>query len=106
MSRVGFAGFVVLFFCGILGMFVFAQMFLSGALIPVNKSSGVLGALAHAMPMTYLIDLLRDLVYQGAPFYSQISMYNPLLDLVIIAAISIASFVIGTFLFVRSERNR
>ncbi|MGA2385126.1 MAG: ABC transporter permease [Candidatus Bathyarchaeia archaeon] len=87
-------------------MFVFAQMFLSGALIPVKNSSGVLGALAHAMPMTYLIDLLRGLVYQGTPFYGQIIMYNPLLDLLIVAAISIASFVIGTFLFVRSERNR
>ncbi len=87
-------------------MFVFAQMFLSGALIPVKNSSGVLGALAHAMPMTYLIDLLRGLVYKGTPFYSQITMYNPLVDLLIVAAISIASFLIGTFIFVRSERNR
>jgi len=87
-------------------MFVFAQMFLSGAFIPINNSSGVLGALSHAMPMTYLVDLLRGLVYQGTPFYSQIAMYNPLLDLAVVVAISIASFVVGTFLFVRSERNR
>jgi ABC-2 type transport system permease protein len=87
-------------------MFVFAQMFLSGAFIPVSNSSGVLGALSHAMPMTYLVDLLRGLVYQGTPFYSQIAMYNPLLDLAVVVAISIASFVVGTFLFVRSERNR
>jgi ABC-2 type transport system permease protein len=87
-------------------LFVFAQMFLSGAFIPINKSSGVLSVLSHAMPLTYMVDLLRGLVYQGTPFYSQIVMYNPLLDLAIVAAISIASFVIGTFLFVRSERNR
>lgn len=87
-------------------MFTFAQMFLSGAFIPVNNSSGVLGALSHAMPLTYIVDLLRGLVYQGTPFYSQIAMYNPIVDLVVVVAISVASFVIGTFLFVRSERNR
>lgn len=58
------------------------------------------------MPLTYVVDLLRGLVYQGAPFYSQVAMYSPVLDLVIVAAVSIASFVVGTFLFVRSERNR
>ena len=87
-------------------MFTFAQMFLSGAFIPINKSNGVLSALSHAMPMTYVVDLLRGLVYRGTPFYSQIALYNPVLDLLIVVAISIASFVIGTFLFVRSERNR
>jgi ABC-2 type transport system permease protein len=87
-------------------MFVFAQMFLSGAFIPVNNSSGVLGALSHAMPMTYVVDMLRGLVYQGTAAYSQVAMYSPLVDLAVIVAIAVASFVVGTFLFVRSERNR
>ena len=34
-------------------MIAFAQMFLSGAIIPIKDSTGVLGVLAHAMPMTY-----------------------------------------------------
>lgn len=79
-------------------MFVFAQMFLSGAFIPVINSIGVLGILAHAMPMTYLVDLLRGLVYQGTPVYSQIVLYNPILDLVIVSAFSVVFFVVGTFL--------
>lgn len=87
-------------------MVAFAQMFLSGAFIPVNNSSGVLGILAHAMPLTYMVDLLRGLVYQGTPAYGHIVLYNPLLDLVIVAAFSIVFFVVGTFLFVRGERNR
>ena len=87
-------------------MFVFAQMFLSGAFIPINNSSGILSALSHAMPMTYIVDLLRGLVYQGTPYYSQIILYNPIVDLLIIAVSSVAFFVIGTFLFVRSEKNR
>ena len=87
-------------------LFVFAQMFLSGAFIPINKSNGILSALSHAMPLTYVVDLLRGLVYQGTPFHSQIALYNPLLDLAIVFTISIVSFVIGTYLFVRSEKNR
>jgi ABC-2 type transport system permease protein len=84
----------------------FGQMFLSGAFIPVSNSSGVLGILARAMPMTYLVDLLRGLVYQGSPAYSHIVLYNPLIDLAIVAAFSAVFFVVGTFLFVRGERNR
>jgi len=84
----------------------FSQMFLSGAIIPVNNSSGVLGILAHAMPMTYLVDLLRGIIYQGTPTYHQIVLYNPILDLILVAAFSLAFFVVGTFLFVRGERNR
>ncbi|HMK95725.1 MAG TPA: ABC transporter permease [Candidatus Limnocylindrales bacterium] len=84
----------------------FSQMFLSGAIIPINNSSGVLGILARIMPMTYLVDLLRGLVYQGTPFYSKIVLYNPLIHLAAVTAFSVAFFVVGTFLFVRGERNR
>ncbi len=87
-------------------MIAFAQMFLSGAIIPIKDSTGVLGVLAHAMPMTYLVDLLRGLVYQGTPAYSHIVLYSPIADLAIITIFSIAFFAVGTFLFVRSERNR
>jgi ABC-2 type transport system permease protein len=87
-------------------LFSTVQMFLCGAIIPVNNSSGILGALAHAMPMTYMVDLLRGLVYQGTPVYSQIVLYNPIVDLVIVTAFTVVSFVIGTSLFVRWEKNR
>jgi ABC-2 type transport system permease protein len=87
-------------------LITFIEMFLSGAFIPVNNSSGVLGILAHAMPMTYMVDLLRGLVYQGTPTYGHIVLYNPILDSVIVAVSSIVFFVVGTFLFVRGERNR
>jgi ABC-2 type transport system permease protein len=87
-------------------MIAFAQMFLSGAIIPVKNSSGLLSILAHATPMTYLVDLLRGVIYQGTPYYSHIVLYSPLFDLGLVAILSVAFFVVGTFLFVRSERNR
>jgi len=87
-------------------MIAFAQMFLSGAIIPINNSTGVLSVLAHAMPMTYLIDFLRGVIYQGTSYYSHIVLYSPPFDLIIIAIMSVAFFIVGTTLFVRSERNR
>lgn len=87
-------------------MIAFAQMFLSGAIIPINNSTGVLSVLAHAMPLTYLIDLLRGVIYQGTPYYSHIVLYSPLFDLVVVAIMSVAFFIVGTTLFTRSEKNR
>ena len=87
-------------------MVMFPQMFLSGALIPVKNSTGVLSVLVHLMPATYLVDLLRGVFYQGTPAYGQVVLYNPIFDLIISLAIAIVFLVAGTYLFVRSERNR
>ena len=103
--------------CGIFGsspkavdqatiMVMFPQMFLSGALIPVKSSTGVLSVLVHLMPATYLVDLLRSVFYQGTPVYGQVVLYNPILDLIISLGLAIVFLVAGTYLFVRSERNR
>jgi len=87
-------------------MVIFPQMFLSGALIPIGSSTGVLGVLAHLMPLTYLVDLLRGDFYQGTPTYGRVVLYSPVTDLAISSALAIAFFVAGTYLFVRSERDR
>jgi ABC-2 type transport system permease protein len=103
--------------CGIFGsspkgvdratiMVMFPQMFLSGALIPVKDSTGVLGVLVHLMPATYLVDLLRGVFYQGTPVYGQIILYNPIFDLIVSIALAMVFLVAGAHLFVRSERNR
>ncbi len=49
---------------------IFPQMFLSGALIPVAASTGILGFLAKIIPMTYSIDLARNIFYWGKPEYA------------------------------------
>ena len=103
--------------CGIFGsnpkaadqaviMIIFPQLFLSGALIPIRNSTGILGVLAHLMPLTYLVDLLRGVFYQGTPTYSQVVLYSPVVDLAVAIVLSLAFLVAGTFLFVRGERNR
>ena len=45
-------------------LIVMPQMFLSGAIIPINNSSGALLVLNRIMPMTYCLDLVRAVVYR------------------------------------------
>lgn len=82
------------------------QMFLSGAIIPINNSSGVLFVLSRIMPMTYCIDLARAVVYAGTPEYESVVLFNPVVNFAVIAVLTVACLIIGTFFFVRSEKNR
>jgi len=87
-------------------LLVFPQMFLAGALVPVATSSGVLGILAKVIPMTYSIDLARNIFYWGKPEYSAAVLNDPWLDLVVTIGFILVFTVVGTFMFVRADRNR
>jgi ABC-2 type transport system permease protein len=92
---------------GIAGaLLVFPQMFLAGALIPVSNASGILGLAAKAMPMTYSIDLARNIFYSGKPEYAAAVLYSPWLDLAVTVGFFLVFTIVGTFLFVRRDRNR
>jgi len=87
-------------------LIIMPQMFLSGAIIPINNSSGVLLVLNRVMPMTYCLDLVRAVVYRGSTEYDSIVMFNPLVNFAAILALTIVCLIIGTFFFARSEKNR
>lgn len=82
------------------------QMFLSGAIIPINNSSGVLFVISRLMPMTYCLDLVRAVVYAGTPEYDSVVLFNPAVTLVAIIAITVVCLMIGTFFFARSGKNK
>ncbi len=82
------------------------QMFLSGAIIPINNASGVLLVLSRVMPMTYCLDLVRAVVYAGTPEYASVVLFNPAVTLIAIIAITVVCLIVGTFFFARSEKNR
>lgn len=82
------------------------QMFLSGVIIPINHSTGVLLALSRIMPMTYCLDLTRAVVYAGTPEYSSVVLFNPAVNSAAIIVLTVVCLVIGTFLFARSEKDR
>jgi ABC-2 type transport system permease protein len=83
-----------------------AQMFLSGAIIPVANSSGALLVLSRLMPMTYCLDLVRAVVYAGTPEYASVVMFNPAVTTVAIIGLTLVFLTVGTFLFARSESHK
>ena len=87
-------------------LLIFPQMFLSGALIPVSASAGLLGVLAKIIPMTYSIDLARNIFYWGKPEYSAALLHPWTLDLAVTVGFFLFFTIVGTFLFVRADRNR
>jgi len=87
-------------------LIVMPQMFLSGAIIPINNSSGVLLILNRIMPMTYCLDLVRAVVYKGSAEYSNVVMFNPMVNFAAIVALTVVCLIVGTFFFAQSEKNR
>lgn len=87
-------------------LLIFPQMFLSGALIPVSAASGILGVLAKITPMTYSIDLARNIYYWGKPEYAAAVLHPPMVDLAITVGFFLVFTIVGTVLFVRADRNR
>ena len=87
-------------------LLIFPQLFLSGALIPVANSTGLLGLLAKIIPMTYSIDLARNIFYWGKPEYAAAVLHGPWLDLAVTIGFFLVFTIVGTILFVRADRNR
>jgi ABC-2 type transport system permease protein len=87
-------------------LLVFPQIFLSGALIPTAGSTGILGFLAHLMPMTYSIDLARNIFYAGKPEAAFTVLNSPWLDLAVTVGFFLVFTIVGTYMFVRADRNR
>jgi ABC-2 type transport system permease protein len=57
-------------------------------------------------PLRYAVDFVRGVFYAGAPDYERVVVQDPAANLAIIVPAFFACIVIGTFFFVRSERNR
>jgi ABC-2 type transport system permease protein len=87
----------------IIMMVTMSQTFLSGALIPVNHSTGILAVIIRLLPMTYCVDFARGLFYGGG---SGLTLHSPLVNLIIIAVFTAVFFTAGTIGFARSEKNR
>jgi ABC-2 type transport system permease protein len=87
-------------------LIIMPQMFLSGAIIPINNSSGVLLILNRIMPMTYCLDLVRAVIYRGSTEYNNVVMFNPMVNCAAIVALTVVCLIVGTFFFAQSEKNR
>jgi ABC-2 type transport system permease protein len=82
------------------------QFFLGGAFAPIRHLPIYLDILSRVSPMRYAIDFGRGLFYAGRPDADQVVLASPLYNLVVMAVMFTVFMVIGTFIFVRAERNR
>ena len=82
------------------------QMFLSGAIIPINHSSGILWLISRILPMTYSLDLTRAVVYAGTQEYSDVVLFSPAVSVAATVIVAVVCLVVGTFFYARSEKNR
>ena len=57
-------------------------------------------------PMRYVVDLIRGIAYAGRPEYHKVVLFDPLTNLIVMAAMLAVFIVVGTALFVRRETNR
>jgi ABC-2 type transport system permease protein len=87
-------------------LLIMPQMFLSGAIIPIAQSSGVLWALSRLMPMTYCLDLARAAAYAGTPEYGSVVMFNPAVNFAAIAVLTAGCLMVGTYFFARSGKKK
>lgn len=85
---------------------IFPQFFLAGVFNPLHNLPFHLFVLSRIAPMTYAIDFIRGIYYWGTPEYSKVVLNNPLTDLLIIAVFFIVFLLVGTYFFVRKERDR
>jgi ABC-2 type transport system permease protein len=82
------------------------QFFLAGVFNPIGHLPWYLDIVSHLSPMRYAIDLVRDAYYGGIPDVVAVPLESAPVNLAIIGAMFVGFLLVGTTLFVRSERNR
>ncbi len=87
-------------------LIVMPQIFLSGSIIPIAHSSGILAFITKLMPLTYLTDLARSVFYWGEPVYDMVVIHSPIFNIIVMATFFFVFSVIGTIMFTKSESNR
>jgi ABC-2 type transport system permease protein len=82
------------------------QYFLAGVFAPIKNLPWYLDILSRISPMRYAVDAVRATFYTGLPEYSAVVLQGIVFNLGVIAVLFGAFLVVGTFLFVRKEKNR
>jgi ABC-2 type transport system permease protein len=85
---------------------VLPQYFLAGVFNPIANLPWYLDLLSRISPLRYAVDLVRGAYYLGRPDYARVVLEGPFVDLIVTVVMFGVFLVIGTFLFVRGERNR
>ncbi len=87
-------------------LIILPQFFLSGVFAPIKNLPGYLWFLSRIAPMTYAVDLLRSVYYQGSSVFSKVVLHNVIIDLTITGLLFLLFLFVGTQRFISNERNR
>jgi ABC-2 type transport system permease protein len=91
----------------ILPFLIIPQLVLAGVFNPLKGLPAYLDIASRIAPLRYAVDLTRAVYYAGQPtVYQQVVLVSPALNLLIMATMFIVFLIVGTILFVRSERNK
>lgn len=85
---------------------IFPQFFLSGVFSPIKHLPGYLLVLSRISPMTYAVDLIRSIYYSGSPAYDKVVINSVGTNLTVVATMTVIMVGIGTWVFVKNEKNR
>ncbi|MBI3442325.1 MAG: ABC transporter permease [Candidatus Sungbacteria bacterium] len=85
---------------------IFPQIFLAGAINPIKHLPPILFFLSRITPLTYAVDLVRNVYYAGTPEYSKTVLHGTITNLAVIILFFTAFLTLGTYFFVRNERNK
>ena len=85
---------------------LFPQFFLAGVFNPIQHLPLPIMIASRISPMTYAVDLLRSIYYAGSPEYAKVVLFNPLLNIAVVIGVGLIFLSIGTYVFVKNERNR
>jgi ABC-2 type transport system permease protein len=73
---------------------------------PIQVMPWYLEIASRIAPLRYAVDFVRGVFYAGTPDYDHVVLQSPSANLEIIVPAFLVCIVVGTFFFVRSERNR
>lgn len=85
---------------------LFPQFFLAGVFNPIQHLPLPILIASRISPMTYAVDLIRNIYYFGKPEYEKVVLFSPALDLAVVLGLGCIFLIAGTYIFVRNERNR
>jgi ABC-2 type transport system permease protein len=83
-----------------------AMQIFGGVLVPLREVPPYLRVLAHAMPMTYVVNLTRSAYYAGTPAYRLVASGSPLVDVAVTLILFAVMLTVGAAVFGYRERTR
>lgn len=85
---------------------MFPQFFLAGVFSPIQQLPPLLLIASRLSPMTYAVDILRSVYYMGSDSYDKVVLFSTQFNLLVIAFMFTIFLILGTYLFMRNEKNR